>query len=122
MTSKEEMRDALLDSYRFRPCETTECAVCSNIVTRAAFGLLWYYADPSDILPPRALTEHLRGRDTLLVQFPICDACAPECKKCHLPRRNKAVQDLITEVSEHIGRPVSGQGYCDHTHILGFVF
>ena len=121
MTLKDSMRDALLATYRFRPCAVMPCAICGRDVTRAAFGLVWYYAKPNDRLPNRSVSIPIHGEATLLVQFPICESCAPECKKCDLPRRKKAVMNFMNQISEELGRNVSGEGYCRHVHVLGMV-
>jgi len=119
LSLKETMRNALLEGYKFRACEATPCATCSKTVTRAAFDMLWYYANPTDELPAGAVGQPIHGGATILVRFPICEKCAPPCGKCQLPRNSAKVKRLTELTSQRVGRPVSGKGYCQHIHFLG---
>jgi hypothetical protein len=61
MSIKDTLREGLLASYRFRPCDPTNCAICERSVTRAAFEMLWYYAAPGSEGPPQFSTGDHRA-------------------------------------------------------------
>lgn len=123
MSIKDAMRERLLASYRFRSCSETYCVLCERSITRAAFEMLWYYAAPNSKLPTHAQAESIAGGQTWRVVFPICEKCAPPCRKCSLPRRTKAVGALADRLTAmRGGKEVTGQGHCRHAHFLGMVF
>jgi hypothetical protein len=88
----------------------------------AALNLLWYYDEPSASPIPGGILKIIAGGSKAIVQFPICETCAPPCRKCHLPRTTNAVLRAGDRASKELGRKVSGFPGCRHIHILGFVF
>jgi hypothetical protein len=121
MSLKETMRDGMLASYRFRECALTNCAICERSITRAAFEMIWYYTNPNSDVPDHAQVQVIGGGKTWRVVTPICDKCAPPCKKCDLPRRTKKVAVYANKLSAMRSSPVKGQGYCQHSHVFGMI-
>ena len=81
---REKMRQGLLDSYKHRLEPNAHCALCGNTTHPLAFHILEGSLNegiqfPKGFFPMSVSNGRIRG------SFPICDCCAPPCKKCKLP-------------------------------------
>jgi hypothetical protein len=115
------MRKLSEDSQKFTLLNECKCYSCGRTISEAALNLIWYYDSPSAIPISGGILKPLSSGETAVVQFPFCKSCAPPCRKCHLPRKTKAVLRADARVTRELGREVSGFPGCRHMHILGFV-
>jgi hypothetical protein len=122
MNLRDTLRNAVEEGQKFLDVPTCHCIACHNEISRAAMNLIWYYDDPGAEPIEGGVAKMIGGGDKVVVQFPICEVCAPPCKKCQLPRRTDAVKRAEKNVSQKLGRQVSGFVGCRHTHLLGLVF
>src|SRR5437879_8395662 len=81
----ELMRDALMNSYKHRPSPGTVCTACGARNRTFAFHLV-EYAQPSDQTLACRFVAMSESCGMIRGTFAFCDACAPACKKCGLPR------------------------------------
>ena len=121
MDMREQMRKMAEDSQRFMVVEDCTCFACGRSTDRVALNLIWYYATPTVTPIDGGILKPIAGGEKAVVQFPICNTCAPPCKKCQLPRKTKVVRQAGERVSKLLGRKVSGFPGCRHAHILGLV-
>jgi hypothetical protein len=122
MSMRDTMRKMAEDGQKFMPVPECNCISCGKKVTQAALNLIWYYDDPGAVPLPGGITKSIGQGAKSVVQFAVCDTCAPECKKCHLPIKTEAVHDASRRVSRQLGIDVSGFPGCRHKHFYGFSF
>lgn len=122
MSMRDTMRKMAEDGQKFMLVPECNCISCGQKITRAALNLIWYYDEPGAAPLPGGIAKLIGQGSKMVVQFPVCDTCAPECKKCHLPIKTKAVVDASRRVSRQLGRDVSGFPGCRHKHFSGFSF
>ena len=106
------LRDSLTESYKHRESPGTICAICGTNRSRYAFHVIEY-------------TESVVG-GLIDGSYPICEKCAPPCKKCGLPIQTKIVIDFYKQntsqnrQSHHLHW---GVGVCTkHLRIFGITF
>lgn len=106
---RKELREALLESYQHRAEPGTKCAMCGVENGRYAFHVIEFAQ-----YTPRG---HIDG------SFPLCEKCAPPCKKCKMPIRTSSVIKFYKKRLAENFKSLSihwGVGVCEmHMHILG---
>ena len=99
---KDQIRDGLLDSYRHRAANGASCALCGNNSRSLAFHMLEASFNEGTSLP-KAFTPMSASMGRVRGSFPICDTCAPSCKKCQLPIPTEKVMELGHSLTAVIG-------------------
>jgi len=106
-----KLRNALREDAKHRVSSDTTCGICGSKNSRFAFHVI----ETSFVLyDPRPGF----GSGSI----PVCELCAPPCKKCGLPIVTKKVMNYIKQ-NQPTSPEVSlrlGNGVCtEHIHILG---
>lgn len=109
---REQIRQELLASYKHRSGGAAACALCGSKSRPLAFHMLESSfnegsALPNEFVPMSASMGRVRG------SFPICDSCAPPCKKCRLPIPAERVMEL-----GHRLNATNGNGVCQDIQIV----
>tara|TARA_R110002095_G_scaffold66742_4_gene56661 strand:+ start:872 stop:1273 length:402 start_codon:yes stop_codon:yes gene_type:complete len=99
---REQIRQGLLDSYKHRVESNCGCAVCGNTTKPLAFHMLETAFNEADALPS-IFTAMSSSRGRIRGSYPICNSCAPACKKCQLPIPTEKVMELGHKLSAHTG-------------------
>lgn len=113
------MRQMAEDSQKFMPVSECTCISCGRRINRAALNLIWYYGAPGARPIQGGIAKPISQGSLTIIQFPVCDECAPPCRKCDLPIKTKAVREAAQKVSRQLGRRVSGFPGCRHTQFRG---
>lgn len=119
MNFRDTIKKMAEDSEKFLPVPECHCISCGRAIDRAALNLIWYYDEPDAKPLPGGIAKPIGRGSMTLVQFPICETCAPPCKKCDLPIRTRAVRQASQRVSRQLGRDVRGMPGCRHIHLPG---
>jgi hypothetical protein len=108
VTWRNELKDGLTASYKHRDGEGSACAICGNTSRPLAFHVLGDTFDetsniPDIFVPMSSSMGKVKG------SYPICNYCAPACKKCGLPLPTEKVLEYGHNLS---AKP--GLGLCAH--------
>ena len=109
---RQAIRDGLLASYKHREAPGIKCAICGAEHSKYAFNVITYAQSTPN--------GHIDG------SFPICEKCAPPCKKCGLPVATKPVIQFYKRLKDQEAETISihwGTGICTkHMRIFGITF
>ena len=92
------------------------CAICGKKGGNLALSVIKYTQDrnapfPQYFVPQSASGGIVRGC------FPVCDRCAPPCKKCNLPRYTDKIKKLMEEKKKELHGDYTlmlSYGVCNH--------
>ncbi len=112
---RDKLRQGLLESYKHRTIDACHCSLCGKANTPLAFHMLEASFDegaklPTSFVPMSASRGRIRG------SYPICNSCAPACKKCQLPVPTEKVMEHGHKLNAN-----TGNGICQHIQI-GLLF
>jgi len=112
---REQLRQGLIDSFKHRIENGCACALCGNTALPLAFHMLEASFNdgaelPDNFVPMSSSMGRTRG------SYPICNSCAPACKKCQLPIPTEKVLELGHELNAK-----TGNGICQDIQI-GLLF
>lgn len=116
---RKAMKQMAEDSQKFMPIPEGTCISCGRRINRAALNLIWHYGEPGARPIQGGIAKPISQGSLTIIQFPVCDECAPPCRKCDLPIKTKAVREAAKKVSRQLGRRVSGFPGCRHTQLPG---
>ncbi len=106
---RQALRNALLESYKHKAAPGTKCVICGIENSKYAFHVI-EFAQYSQ-------GGHVDG------SYPICEKCAPPCKKCSLPVQSKLVIQFFKKLQGQNSESVSihwGVGVCsEHISLFG---
>lgn len=105
---RNQLRKDLFESYKHRIIKDCACTICERADTPLAFHILeTSFGEgetlPSSFVPMSASRGRVRG------SYPICDSCAPACKKCQLPIPTEKIMELGFKLHAQ-----TGNGICQH--------
>lgn len=112
---REQLRQGLLDSYKYRLEKNCSCAICEKTNIPLAFHMLEASFNEGDNLP-KSFVPMSSSRGRVRGSYPICSSCVPACKKCQLPMPTEKVMEL-----GHKLNAITGNGLCQHIQI-GLLF
>lgn len=112
---RDELRQGLLDSHKHRIEKECSCSICGKANIPLAFHVLEASFDegstlPTSFVPMSASRGRIRG------SYPICNFCAPACKKCQLPVPTEKVMEQGHKLNAN-----TGNGICQHLQ-MGLLF
>lgn len=93
MSFRDELRSALIESFKHRACPDEACAICAGRSAPLAFHVFEYAQPETDPCPP-GFVAMSSSRGTLRGTFPVCKNCAPACSKCGLPIKTGSVRSF----------------------------
>lgn len=105
---KDQLRQGLLDSYKHRIDKDCSCAICGKTKVPLAFHVLEAEFNEGVTLS-RGFVPMSASRGRIRGSYPLCDSCAPPCRKCNLPIPTERVLDY----GHNIGAS-NGNGICQH--------
>jgi hypothetical protein len=125
----EGIREELLKSFKHRSTNDQCCAICGATEKPLAFHVLQYAQSEQENLPD-AFVPMSASRGTIRGCFPVCDTCAPPCRKCGLPIVTKRVRVFYNRTCANLPKKTHsllyGNGVCKtHLHpmlIFGDLF
>jgi hypothetical protein len=114
--------DLIPEVYKVVPGE--KCSVCGRDDRPVAYRIIEYGScDPAPV-------THIPIMGVHGGYFPMCEDCAPPCRKCGLPVRNATAKKYFRHICkvrrvDHptvIREPIQwGSGICQHKRFLGLV-
>lgn len=118
LSSRETLRDILLDSYRPRAAEGTQCSRCGDTQGPFSFHVLEFSAD-LDRVPEKGVVmakSDVGERAGARGSFPLCTRCVPVCRKCGLPVPTERVLEFGFTLKRSLPGVfvASGRGVCEH--------
>lgn len=110
-STKENLREGLLSSYRHRPSSGDPCALCGEKTRPLAYHVL-HASFPDGQSKPQSFVPMSSSMGLTRGSYPLCDKCAPKCGKCQLPIQT----EKVLEFGQLMGaRPALG--VCQHMHL-----
>lgn len=106
------LSNMLKESYKHRGAKDTKCAICGKKNGKFAFHVIEFSIYEQN--------GHLDG------SYPLCEVCAPPCKKCGIPQINKKVKSFFAKINAEKKPNESirwGVGICtEHISLFGITF
>ena len=112
---RDQLRKELLDSYKHRIVSDCSCAICGKTNSPLAFHVLEESFNEDDALPI-SFVKMSSSRGRVRGSYPVCNSCAPGCKKCQLPITTEKVMEYSNKFNIRYGN-----GMCQHMQI-GILF
>ena len=116
--ARQELRAALIESYKARTVDGVHCGLCGADSRPTAFHVCdFYQSDLSPRLPCVLIGENSIGRRWSL---PVCNVCAPPCRACQLPILTGWIRSAVSELQTvaWAAKAKIGLGVCSHHHPL----
>jgi hypothetical protein len=115
MNLREQLRQELLEAYKFRHVKDASCIVCGTSRVEFAMHLVEFSQSESQPIP-KGFIPMSSSYGSIRGSLPICGDCAPKCSKCELPIVTRWLVKKVKELRKtHTGiRP--GCGQCEHLY------
>lgn len=113
----------LKESFLHRYIENTPCAICGELNLKLATHVLQYAQAQNETLPDGFLPMSASG-GTIRGCFPICEKCAPPCKRCNLPLPTRKVKEFFKTKKSELSGDIAlyyGNGVCREFNLKLFI-